>query len=199
MWREGRARSKASCRKGNAIASTHAFGDTDAYRLIARGSGTKRRVFRLLCADLRGTGVARTTVCTTHFPLDYNGGKAPTGTQNRVLVANKIRTILNRKISAGRRVVMTGDFNDNPKSAPLDRFYRVKGDGRFWEGDQRCGKKSVCRSMTDTTSNGRALDYFFASSPGVNKYSGVSKLAVPQYDTEGHYVIRGSVRFASLR
>jgi len=199
LWREQRAATSTSCRKGNAIASVHAFGNTSSTTLLTRGTGGQRRVFKLLCADLRGTGVARTTVCTSHFPLDYNGKKAPTGTQNRIKVANKIRDIVNRKITAGRRVVLTGDFNDNPKSAPLDRFYRVKGSGRFWEGDQRCGKTAVCRSMKPTTSDGRALDYFFASSPGVNKLTGVSKLAAKKYDATGHYVIRGSVRFGALR
>ena len=53
--------------------------------------------------------------------------------------------------------------------------------------------------MADTTSTGRTLDYFFASSPGVNRLNGVSKLPVPQYDADGHYVVRGTVRFGSLR
>lgn len=199
LWREQRAATATSCRKGNAIATVHSFDNTSAHTLITRGTGGQRRVFKLLCADLRGTGVARTTVCTSHFPLDYNGNKAPTGEQNRIKVANKIRDIVNPKINAGRRVVLTGDFNDNPKSAPLDRFYRVKGNGRFWEGDQKCGKTTVCRAMAPTTNTGRTLDYFFASSPGVNKLSGVSKLPVPKYDPTGHYVVRGAVRFGPLR
>jgi endonuclease/exonuclease/phosphatase (EEP) superfamily protein YafD len=199
LWRQQRARTSSSCRKGNAIASVHVFSNTSTYELLTRGTGGQRRVFKLLCADLRGTGVARTTVCTSHFPLDYNGKKAPTGTRNRIVVANKIRDIVNRKISAGRRVVLTGDFNDSPKSAPLDRFYRVKGSGRFWEGDQRCSRTAVCRAMSPTTSGGRALDYFFASSPGVNKLTGVSKLVAKEYDTSGHHVIRGAVKFGALR
>ncbi|KRF20660.1 hypothetical protein ASG90_19020 [Nocardioides sp. Soil797] len=196
-WSQQRDRGKHGCRKGNAIASTHAFGKTRTYSLITRGTGEAKRKFKLLCADLRGTGVARTTVCTSHFPLDYNGDAAPTGEQNRVKVANRIRSILGKKISAGRRVVLTGDFNDSPKSRPLDRFYKVNGQGRFWEGDQKCGK-SACRDMAATTDSGRKLDYFFASSPGVNKLKGVSKLPVPAYDPAGHYVIRGSVTFGRL-
>ncbi|QBR92766.1 endonuclease/exonuclease/phosphatase family protein [Nocardioides euryhalodurans] len=198
-WREQRAATDASCRKGNAIASVHTFGDTSTRTLITRGTGKKKRVFKLLCVDLQGTGVARTTVCTSHFPLDYNGkNTAPSGEQNRVTVANKIRGILDTKIENRRRVVMTGDFNDGPKSAPLDRFYKVKGSGRFWEGDQKCGKTSVCRAMAPTTDSGRELDYFFASAPGVNKLSGVSKLPVPDYDPVGHFVVRGSVKFGAL-
>lgn len=188
------------CRKGNAIATTRTFDGTKTYRLLTRGKKDKKRIFTLLCANLTGTGVGGTTVCTSHFPLDYNSKKkAPTGRQNRIKVANKIRSIVNAKINAGRRVVLTGDFNDKPKSAPLDRFYRVKGNGRFWEGDQKCGSTKVCRSMPATTSNGGRKDYFFASSPGVDRLKGVSKLPVPQYDGAGHYVIRGSVKFGALR
>lgn len=199
-WSQMRDRGKHGCRKGNAIASTRAFARTSVHHLITRGSGQKQRVFKLVCADLRGTGVARTTVCTTHFPLDYNGKKkAPTGEQNRIKVANKVRALVNARITGGRRVVLTGDFNDNPKSRPLDRFYKVKGNGRLWEGDQRCGKTRACRDMAVTTDSGRKLDYFFASSPGVNKLKGVSKLPVPKYDPQGHYVIRGSVTFGRLR
>ncbi|QIX28456.1 endonuclease/exonuclease/phosphatase family protein [Nocardioides sp. JQ2195] len=197
-WSQMRDRGAHGCRKGNAIASTRAFGATKVYTLLTRGKDEQKRIFKLLCADLRGTGVARTTVCTSHFPLDYNGKAAPTGEQNRIKVANKIRGIVNAKITAGRRVVLTGDFNDNPKSRPLDRFYKANGDGRFWEGDQRCGKTRVCRDMAVTTDNQRKLDYFFASSPGVSKLKGMSKLAVPAYDPKGHYVIRGWVKFARL-
>jgi exonuclease III len=200
LWREQRKRTeRGGCRKGPAIASTHAFADTDTYSLLTRGTGDAKRTFKLICADLRGTGVRRTTVCTTHFPLDYNGDAAPSGRENRIVVANKIRRILNAKISNGRRVVMTGDFNDKPRTRPLDRFYKVAGDGRFWEGDQRCGKRRVCRSMEATTSKGNKIDYFFASSPGVNKYTGVWKDVAKAYDPAGHYVIRGWVRFGSLR
>jgi len=203
-WRQQRAAGRTgdtrTCRKGNAIASVHAFSSTSVHTLMTRGTGGQKRVFKLLCVNLKGTGVAKTTVCTSHFPLDYNAkNKAPSGEQNRISVANKIRGIVNPKITAGRRVVLTGDFNDSPKSTPLDRFYKVKGNGRFWEGDQKCGKKKVCRAMAPTTDTGRSLDYFFASSPGVNKLSGVSKLPVPQYDMVGHYVVRGSVKFGPLR
>ena len=200
LWRLQRAATKSPAARATRSRACTPSATPAPTSCSPAAPATKRRVFKLLCADLRGTGVARTTVCTSHFPLDYNGKrKAPSGTQNRIKVANKIRDIVNRKISAGRRVVLTGDFNDNPKSAPLDRFYRVKGNGRFWEGDQRCGKTSVCRAMKPTTSDGRALDYFFASSPGVNKLTGVSKLVAKKYDATGHYVIRGSVKFGSLR
>ena len=80
-------------------------------------------------------------------------------------MANKIRAIVNAKIAAGRRVVLTGDFNDNPKSAPLDRFYRVKGNGRFWEGDQKCGKAKVCRTMAPTTDTGTTQQATTSSVP----------------------------------
>lgn len=197
FWKAQRGGKGERCRKGNAIASVHAF-TTHSYKLITRGTGDAERRFKLLCVDLRGSGVAYTTVCTAHFPLDYNGKAAPTGEQNRITVANKIRRIVNAKIAAGRRVVLTGDFNDDPRSAPLDRFYRVNGNGRFWEGDQKCGT-GACRAMDPTTDSGRRLDYFFASSPGVDKLGGVSKLPVPAYDPHGHFVIRGSVKFGSLR
>jgi endonuclease/exonuclease/phosphatase (EEP) superfamily protein YafD len=198
-WSQHRARTKNSCRKVVAVASTHRFANTDTYGVGTFGRGKKKRTIKLVCADLRGTGVARTTVCTSHFPLDYNGKAAPSGLQNRIKVADRIRAIVNRKISAGRRVVLTGDFNSKPRTAPLTRFYRAHGNGRFWEGDQRCGKSSVCRDMKPTTSSGGKLDYVFASSPGVNRLNGVSKLAVKKYDRSGHFVIRGSVKFGSLR
>ena len=197
VWREQRAAGDGRCASGIAIATVHEFADTTTDTLIVRGEGDERREFKLLCADLKGTGVAKTTVCTSHFPLDYNGDAAPTGEQNRIAVANGISKVLNPRIAAGRRVVLAGDFNDDPKSPPLDRLYKVNGNGEFWEGDQRCGD-TVCRAMEPTTDNGRRLDYFFASAPGVNKLSGVSKLAAKEYDPEGHFVIRGSVRFGAL-
>ena len=189
------------CRKGNAIATPRTFGKLRSYKLLEALPGEpitndKQRFFTLLCADLKGTGVKHTTVCTTHFPLGYDAGT--TGKQNRITMANKVRRIVNAKIAKGRRVVLTGDFNAQPRMAPLDRFYRVKGTGRFWEGDQKCGKTKVCRDMAKTTSSGRKLDYFFVSSPGVKKVNGVWKKPVRRYDKKGHYVVLGSVNFRPL-
>lgn len=197
-WAQQRKGSATRCRKGTAIVSARDLGAKVVKPLITRGSRDQRRTFKLLCAQVKGTGVANTWVCTAHFPLDYNGGKAPTGTQNRIAVARKITATINPWIRSGRRVVMTGDFNDQPGSQPLDRFYRVNGGGQFWEGDQKKDGR-LRRDMEPTTSKGSKIDYFFASHRGVDPRSGVSKLPVPEYDPSGHYVVRGSVVFNPLR
>ncbi|CAM3188185.1 endonuclease/exonuclease/phosphatase family protein [Nocardioides dubius] len=182
------------CVEGNAIVTRHRFARTEVHRLF----GLDGRIFSLVCADLRGAAVPALTVCTTHFPLDYNGSAPPSGRQNRVRAADEVRDILAAKIDAGRRVVLAGDLNDTPKSAPLDRFYRARGNGRFWEGDQRCGARRACRAMPVTTGDRRRVDYFFASTPGVDRLGGVSKRLMPRYDRSSHWVMRGSVRFAQL-
>lgn len=183
------------CVEGNAIATRHRFARTEVHRLLA-GHG---RVFTLVCADLKGTAVAKVTVCTTHFPLDYNGSAPPTGRQNRLVTADRVRVVLDAKVDAGRRVVLAGDLNDTPRSSPLDRFYRAQGRGRFWEGDQRCGQRRVCRAMPVTTGDRRRVDYFFASTPGVDRLGGVTKRLMPRYDRSSHWVMRGSVYFKPLQ
>jgi len=204
-WLLQREATSSSCAHGPAIATVHKIAATKSALLLKRGGkGEEHRDFWLLCVDLDGTGVAKTTVCTSHFPLDYNAETvAPTGEQNRIKVANRIAKIVNPWIAAGRRVVLAGDFNDGPKSRPMDRFYKAGGNGEFWEGDQRCGD-TTCREMEPTTDTGRTLDYFFASAPGVNKLTGVSKEVLGDddpgtVDKEGHFVIKGSVTFGPLR
>lgn len=193
-WSQQRARTDNGCLKGNAIASVHPMTNLVAPELLAAGG----RSFKLLCADLRNTGVSGTTVCTTHFPLDYNKDAAPTGTQNRNAYADKVKAIVEARIAEKRRVVLTGDFNDKPTSTPLNRFYAHNGgNGRFYEGDQTRGC-SLCRNMEVTTSNNKKIDYFLASTPGVGKLKGMNKVVDRSRDKSGHFVIRGSVVFRPL-
>lgn len=197
-WSQQRARTKnGGCLKGNAIASVHPMTNLATVALVP-DLAAKGRAFKLLCADLRNTGVSGTTVCTTHLPLDYNDGAAPTGTQNRNAAADQIKAHVEARIAEKRRVVLTGDFNDKPTSSPLSRFYAHNGGtGRFYEGDQTRGC-SLCRNMEVTTSNNKKIDYFLASTPGVGKLKGMNKVVDRSRDKSGHFVIRGSVIFRPL-
>ncbi len=189
--------------KGNAIATKRGLGKQDVTPLGTYGG----RDFKLLCANITRTGVAGSWVCTTHLALGYPG--ATNGTRNRTTQARKIAGRLNPWIAGGRKVVLTGDFNDQPKSTPIDALHRVRRDGsigtqgRFWEGDQSddgvCGGSGLCRAMQVTTDpnekgNRRALDYFFAGYRGVNAHTGMSKGLVDS-PTAGHWIVRGQVKF----
>ncbi len=189
--------------KGNAIATTRGLGTQKVTPLGTYGG----RSFKLLCAKITRTGVAGSWVCTTHLALGYPD--APNGSRTRTTQARKIAGRLGPWIADGRRVVLTGDFNDKPKSAAIDALHRVRRDGtlgtrgRFWEGDQSdngaCGGDGLCRAMeptTDPNENGtrRALDYFFASYRGVGADRGMSKGLIDSA-TAGHWIVRGQVTF----
>ena len=187
--------------KGNAIATKRGLGKQEVTALGKYGG----RSFKLLCANITRTGVAGSWVCTTHLALKYPG--ATNGTKNRITQTRKIAGRLNPWIAGGRKVVLTGDFNDQPKSTPIDALHRVRRDGsigtqgRFWEGDQSdvCGGGGLCRAMEVTTDpnkdgNRRALDYFFAGYRGVNAHTGMSKTLVNS-PTAGHWIVRGQVKF----
>ena len=191
--------------KGNAIATTRGFGPK---KVTSLGNYGGRR-FKLLCAKITGTGVAGSWVCTTHLALKY--ADAPNGSKTRAKQARTIAGRLNPWIAQGRKVVLTGDFNDKPKSRTIDPLHRVRRDGtvgkpgRFWEGDQSdkdaCGGDGLCRAMeptTDPNKNGarRTLDYFFAGFRGVKAHQGMSKGLVDSA-TAGHWIVRGQVRFGS--
>ncbi len=189
--------------KGNAIVTSRGLGTQKVTSLGTYGG----RSFKLLCAKITGTGVAGSWVCTTHLALGYPG--APNGSKNRTRQTRKIAGVLGPWIAGGRKVVLTGDFNDNPKSKPIDALHRLRRDGtigtrgRFWEGDQSdnsvCGGQGLCRAMevtTDPNKKGvrRALDYFFAGYRGVNPDKGMSKGLIDSA-TAGHWIVRGQVMF----
>lgn len=191
--------------KGNAIATARGLGTEKVTPLGTYGG----RDFKLLCAKITRTGVSGSWVCTSHLALGYSG--APNGTRNRTTQARKIAARLGPWIADGRKVVLTGDFNDNPKSTPIDALHRVKRDGtvgtngKFWEGDQSdnsvCGGDGLCRAMEVTTDPNRkgtrrALDYFFAGYRGVDAQRGLSK-GVIDSATAGHWIVRGQVKFGS--
>lgn len=186
---------EGKCTKGNAIVTPRAHSNPQTFELLRRRSTDKwrdLRIFKLLCVDMPNSGVGKATVCTTHFPLDYNGkNTAPSGLQNRLIVADKIKSIVNRKIANGRRVILTGDFNSFPKTSPLSRFYSYAGgNGRFVEGDPKCKRK--CRDMAPTTSNGKKIDYFLASSPKLGR---IDKQIGSAYDPVGHYPVLGTATY----
>lgn len=189
--------------KGNAIATPRGFGTKKVTSLGTYGG----RAFKLLCARITGTGVAGSWVCTSHLALAY--ADAPDGSATRTTQARKIAGRLAPWIADGRRVVLTGDFNDSPKSTPIDALHRVRRNGtigtlgKFWEGDQSdngvCGGDGLCRAMeptTDANAQGtrRPIDYFFASYRGVNAHAGMSKGLVDS-PTSGHWIVRGQVTF----
>lgn len=191
--------------KGNAIATTRGLGTQKVTPLGTYGG----RDFKLLCAKITRTGVSGSWVCTSHLALNYPG--APNGTENRTKQTRKVAARLGPWIADGRKVVLTGDFNDNPKSTPIDALHRVRRDGavgtrgKFWEGDQSdnsvCGGDGLCRAMEVTTDPNRkgtrrALDYFFAGYRGVNAGTGLSK-GVVDSATAGHWIVRGQVKFGS--
>lgn len=189
--------------KGNAIATTRGLGTQKVTSLGTYGG----RRFKLLCAKITRTGVAGSWVCTSHLALGYSD--APNGSKTRATQARKIAGRLSPWIADGRKVVLTGDFNDKPKSPAIDALHRVRRDGtvgrrgKFWEGDQSdngaCGGDGLCRAMDPTTDPNekgtrRALDYFFASYRGVNADKGMSKGLVDSA-TAGHWIVRGQVTF----
>lgn len=192
--------------KGNAIATTRGFGKKKVTTSLGTYGG---RRFTLLCAKIQRTGVAGSWVCTTHLALGYKGTDAPDGSVTRTKQARKIAGRLGPWIANGRRVVLTGDFNDNPKSTPIDALHRVRRNGtvgtrgKFWEGDQSdrsvCGGAGLCRAMEPTTDPNkkgkrRMIDYFFASHRGVNAHTGMSKGLIDS-PTAGHWIVRGQVTF----
>ncbi|GAB2678648.1 endonuclease/exonuclease/phosphatase family protein [Thalassiella azotivora] len=196
--------------KGNAIATKRGMGATSTHSLGSYGG----RDFKLLCAEITGSGIAKSWVCTTHLALGYDD--APDGKANRTAQVNTITDVVNTWVGWDRRVVLTGDLNATPSSSELEPLYRVQGGGtdtdKFWEGDQSdndyCGT-GLCRDMQPTTDSkppspehpeGRAarkLDYVFASFRGVDAHTGMSKGVVP-VDSSGHHVIRGQVTFKPL-
>lgn len=191
------------CGKGLAIATPHTLGTVTPTLLQQHvpsdgRNDTRMRSFWLLCANLQGTGVSGTSVCTTHMPLDYNGDAvAPSGLDNRIAAADQIKSVLAQMIAQNKRVVFTGDLNDDPESAPLTRFYAHNGGtGSFFEGDQTRNCATVCRNMEPTTDSARKLDYFFASRAGVDRITGLTKDLSDA--TSGHHVVFGTVRFGTL-
>lgn len=183
----------SGCTKGNAIATPRGQANTQTRSLMTRvetGTGDER-IFKLLCLDLVDSGVGLATVCTTHFPLDYNGDAAPTGLENRNQFADDVKAIVNKRISDGRKVILTGDFNSLPNTSPMARFYAYDGgNGMFVEGDPENRRKF--RDMLPTTDNGRKLDYFFASEPTLGS---IYKQIGSAYDPVGHYPVLGTATY----
>ena len=189
--------------KGNAIATTRGLGTQKVTPLGTYGG----RDFKLLCAKITRTGVSGSWVCTSHLALNYPG--APNGTENRTKQARKIAGRLGPWIADGRKVVLTGDFNDNPKSTPIDALHRVRRDGTDRFDGQVLGgrpeRQQRVRRRRSVPGDGahhrpnrkgtrRALDYFFAGYRGVNAGTGLSK-GVVDSATAGHWIVRGQVKF----
>lgn len=191
-------------RKGNAVVTKRRIKSTEVVELGTYGG----RRFRMLCAHLGSTGVPNTTVCTTHLALGYQGGSThdDDGKANRAAQVAIITAKTDQWVFDGRRVVLTGDFNEGPTGANIERLQRVESNGttdtdKFWEGDQAddkyCAAGTLCRNMAPTTDGKRKIDYFFASHRSVNPHTGLSKGIVPSR-TAGHHIVRGQVTFKPL-
>lgn len=160
---------------------------------------TDPKVFKLMCADLAITGVAKPVhACVTHLRA-FNTAAAE---KARTAQTAKIRSTLAPYTNTSQAVVVSGDFNSGPDRLPNDNMYRLdrkgqlRGKGAFYEADQSdrkyfpakqkrgsvtCSKK-YCRSGQPTHWGGAdntytsKLDYVFFSAKsvvGANRVSGL--------------------------
>lgn len=155
------------------------------------------REFFLFCADVRAMPVqvpGSFRLCTTHLWAGHSTTNEKPGENEKIRAeqAGVIAKIL-EAASPNRRIILTGDFNAEPKSAAMDEIYRVNRDGsinrdnRFWEVDQSyddiCGEgDKLCRDGRNTRPLSKVKgDYIFASHIGVNPHSGLklTELYVP--------------------
>lgn len=144
------------------------------------------------------------TGCTTHLwsaGHDRNGDPYSSAKNNAVRngQARRIATFLNARsgASGNHKVILAGDFNETPKSGPINKIHRVNQDGtvgnvgRFWEGDQSsigswgCSgdATTLCRDGRGTLQvgpNSRKYDYMFGSFSGLHKHTGITRHLVAQ-------------------
>ncbi|MFY0523687.1 endonuclease/exonuclease/phosphatase family protein [Archangium gephyra] len=169
--------------------------------------------FILFCADVPSMPTPGLfTFCTTHLWSGHSSVSDAQDFEIRAEQATRINSILKPLVQAGRRVILTGDFNSKPDSLAMDRIYRVNPDGStntnkvFWEVDNSydpiCGANKLCRDGRPTiqfaNDNWAKYDYIFAGNVGVHGHTGLALTNIyypGNPPTSTHKLIKGWVNF----
>lgn len=175
--------------KGEAIFSRHPIVNT-WYKPL---TGFDSKIFTLTCAEIdvpsaMENGGKNPRVCTTHLAA----GNTPAAISARQTQANEVAAIVKSWIGLGINVVLTGDFNTEPNSGPIDKFHRVAFGGSyptaalFWEADQVINDTTFRRGGAPTFGL-QKFDYIFFSYNAVGKCK-MSLLPIDQGGSDHHLI-----------
>jgi hypothetical protein len=141
----------------------------------------KVKIFGMACVDFRKAS-KKVKACATHLEL---GSEAARTEQTQ-----KIKKITKEWIKRDFSVVVGGDFNSQPGTAPMTNMYQygAGGEGKFVEGNQ-LREKNPARDG-DFTVDGRKIDYVFFSAKQTPLKSGGTFKVTPKKD--GHAILEAT-------